>query len=154
MYQKKYPVIYNLFGIYVDWQIDNNQIYSDTDINGISSFESFLEMNGWKVVEIVLEGNKMITLDIEFPKLKFLNILGIQPKRVLEDKMCAADAEKVLQRYLRESKLPYFDIFDYYMKHTLWNLKSGTKHNTSHASSQNSGMLVQIDEISLTVKSL
>ena len=146
MYQKKYPQTYNLFGIYVDWQIDNNQIYSDTDINSISSFESFLEMKGWKVVEIVLEGKRMIALDIEFPNLRFLNMLGILPERVLSDKMCAADAEYALQRYLEESGLPYFDIFEYYMDHAPWNLKSNSTYSTHPAMSQNSGMIAQIDE--------
>ena len=133
MYQKKHPITYNLFGIYVDWQIDNNWISNSCpDVNGINSFESFIEQNGWKVVEIEFKGKKMITLDIEFPRLKFLNMLGIQPKRVIEEKMCAAYAERELQRFLKKSGLPYFDVFEYYMNNTPWNLKSKTAYNNNH----------------------
>lgn len=146
MNQKTYPVTYNLFGIYVDWQIDNYQIFNEnSDINGISSLNCFLEMKGWKVVEIMLEDEKMITLDLEFPKLIFLNMLGIQPERVLEDKMCAAGAEKALISHMKESKLPYFDIFEYYMDNAPWNLKGGTTYNKPPTRSQNPNMLVEID---------
>jgi hypothetical protein len=79
MNQKKQPITYNLFGIYVDWQIDNYQGFNGhPDANVIRKFKDFLDIKGWKVVEIMRKGEKMITLDIEFPKLKFLNMIGIQ----------------------------------------------------------------------------
>ena len=125
-----YPTLYSLFGIYVDWQIDNNLIKGlRNDPHGINSFQDFLEKSRWQIVEIEYNGQKMLSLNLNLPKLKLLNMLKISVVRVVKSKLPEMDVAKILERYEKKLNLPCFDIFQYYMTNAPWNLVSRSVMN-------------------------
>ncbi|WP_088186884.1 hypothetical protein [Desulfosporosinus sp. FKA] len=114
--KNNYPTQYNLFGIYVDWQIDNNYIgFLGPDPHGIDDFSKFLDKNRWQVVTIDFEGQQMLSFNLNLPKFKLLEILDIKIVKVNRNKLTGQEALRILEGREKKFKLPVFDIFQCYM---------------------------------------
>jgi len=121
--KEMYPTQYDMYGIYVDWLIDNNLIEGlGKDPHNIKTFEDFLGKKDWQVAEIMMNGQNMLSMDIELPKFKLLTRLGIEKKQIIKAGLKGTDTEKALQQCVEAMKLPIFDLIQYYMSHVPWDL--------------------------------
>ncbi|HHV65925.1 MAG TPA: hypothetical protein GXX46_12800 [Peptococcaceae bacterium] len=63
---KENELVYNIYEIYVDWQIDHN-IFPQIGIydpHGINNFEDFLNSSRWLVAKVKINGSEKLILDI------------------------------------------------------------------------------------------
>lgn len=120
---QKNETLNKLFGIYIDWQIDNNLIeLLGNDPHCINSFDDFLNKKNWCIVEIVNNGQKIPCADIVLPKFSLLKMLNIKVEKVLESELSGQIVEQKLMKYKAEYKKAPFDILEYYLKMAPWNL--------------------------------
>ncbi|CAA7603213.1 Hypothetical protein DEACI_4036 [Acididesulfobacillus acetoxydans] len=118
-----YPTQYNLFGIYVDWQIDNNLIQGlGVDPHGITSFSDFMEKSRWQIVTVAFAGREMLSLNLTLPKFRLLEMLKIKIQKVNKNNLTVRDATRLMDKYKQKLSLPIFDIVEYYMSNIPWNL--------------------------------
>lgn len=119
-----YPMIYSIYGVYKDWQIDNNLIFDFVnEPNGIRCFEDFLECK-WKVVEVHFNSKRMLSIDLELPQFQLLKTLKIDVVSVLEDSLSGKEVLNRLIKCENELHMQLFDIVSYYMNNAPWNLKT------------------------------
>lgn len=111
-----HPTLYNYYGIYVDWQIDNN-LTDDlgTDPHNISSFDDFIQNDCFELAEFEYDGEKYIGIDINLKYFSFLKILGVFKKKILESSLKGKEVYRRLKVRSKEFNLKIFDMFELYM---------------------------------------
>lgn len=84
----KYGLVYELYGIYIDWQIDHN-IFPQLgvrDPNGIEKFEDFYAKCSWQVAKVRVAGAERLLVDIDLAYFSYCGRTRLK-KTVLEDKI-------------------------------------------------------------------
>lgn len=92
-------LVHQIYGIYVDWQIDNNYIKElGKDPHGITVFEEFFHKYAFRVVEVMYDNEKMLSIDFELQHFSLLNIIGITPVKVIVENISGAKIDDELNR--------------------------------------------------------
>ncbi|NLN40390.1 MAG: hypothetical protein GX160_00050 [Clostridiales bacterium] len=107
---KKYPYVYALYGIYVDWQIDRNIILSGKDPHGIDSFEAFLNKDDFSIVIVTFNGKKTVSIDLNLEYYQQFKRFRINTDSILASNIKGMDAENLLREFSEEKNLPILEI--------------------------------------------
>jgi len=101
--QKKYGVVYDMYGIYIDWKIDNN-IFAEwgvCDPLGIDKFEDFYALDCWQIAKINIARIEMLVLDVNLTHFSYDRMTKVN-KTVLEDNIAGSEVAQRLADWQRE----------------------------------------------------
>lgn len=112
----KYGLVYELYGIYVDWQIDHD-IFPQLgvrDPNGIEKFEDFYAKCSWQVAKVRVAGAERLMVDIDLAYFSYCGRTGLKIT-VLEDKIAGGEILKRLVDWSKITGLAPLEQLKYYL---------------------------------------
>jgi len=93
-----FGIINDLFGIYVDWQIDNNIFGGTLDPHGIETFEDILKSHQWQLAKVNIGNLTKLIIDIDLKLFSYCNMTRLD-KTVLEENITGANILRRLKKW-------------------------------------------------------
>ncbi|MCW2279472.1 hypothetical protein [Heliophilum fasciatum] len=114
--KKKYGTVYDLFGIYLDWQIDHNIIdhFGIKDPHGIQEFEDFYAQRHWQIARVQIHGVPKLLIDIDLERFSYCSMTGLE-KMVLEENRGDRDILKRLMKWSKKTGVAPLEQMKYYL---------------------------------------
>ncbi len=112
---KDFQIVYDLFRIYVDWQIDNDIFGGKVDPHGIKTFEDMLKSHQWQIAKIKIGNSTKLIVDIDLLHYSYCSMTGLE-KIVLEETISGANIMKRLKKWSEKTRLARLDLGAYYLK--------------------------------------
>ena len=110
-----FGIVYDFFGIYVDWQIDNNIFGGTLDPHGIETFEDMLKSHRWQIAKVKIGNSTKLIVDIDLLRYSYCSMTGLE-KTVLEENITGANIMKRLKKWGDRTHLVRLDQGAYYLK--------------------------------------
>ena|SRR5690554_1813575 len=105
-------IIYDLYGIFVDYLIDTNPLMA---IDDLYSYENFKSWKKWYVAKIEIEGKNYLIVDIDLKPYSYCNYISLN-KRVLTTGLNSKEAVEELKAYSKILGIDVLNQMEYYLK--------------------------------------
>lgn len=113
--EKKHELVYNLYGIYVDWQIDHNIFGDRIDPHGIHCFEDFLNSSQWQIAKVRIASSERLIFDINLRLFNYCKVTKLE-KTVLEEAIPGTEVtQRIKEWYAKTGLAPLYQM-TYYLK--------------------------------------
>lgn len=105
-------LVYDMYGIFVDYLIDTNQ-YMLLDYPKYN-YKNFCNLKKWYVAEIIIEGKAFLIADIDIGSFSYCNYYGCN-KRVLKFGMNSLEAIEELKAFSDLLRIEVLDMLEFYL---------------------------------------
>ena len=115
--QQEYGVVFDIFGIYIDWQIDHNIFPSKWKMkepHNINCFEDLYGKTSWQVAKTRLAGREILFIDLDLKYFSYSNMASLR-KTVLEDHIAGCDIRQRLRYHSEKTGLETLNQVQYYL---------------------------------------
>ena len=112
---KDFRIVRDFFGIYVDWQIDNDLFGGTPDPHGIQTFEDMLNSHQWQIAKVKIGNSTKLIIDIDLSLYSYCSMTGLE-KTVLEGSISGANIIKHLKKWSDKTRLARLNQGAYYLK--------------------------------------
>ena len=105
-------IIYDLYGIFVDYLIDTNRFIS---LDDLYTYNNFMSWEKWYVAKVEIEGKNYLIVDIDLKHYSYCKYIKLN-KRVLKSGLNSKDAVEELKAYSEILGIDILDQMEYYIK--------------------------------------
>lgn len=105
-------IIYDLYGIFVDYLIDTNPFMA---VNSFFSFKNFQNWKKWYVAIIQIKNKTFLIVDINLKPYSYCNYVSLD-KKILTSNLNSKDAVEKLKAYSKLSGLDVLNQMKFYIK--------------------------------------
>lgn len=105
-------LVYDMYGIFVDYLIDTNQ-YMLLDCPKYN-YENFRNLKKWYVAEILIEGKAFLIADIDLGSFSYCNYYGCD-KKVLKYGMNSMEVIEELKAFSDLQRIEVLDMLEFYL---------------------------------------
>lgn len=105
-------LIYDMYGIFIDYLIDTNQfklLFSPEN-----NFENFCNLKTWGVTKILIEGKTFLIADFNFSSFSYCNYSRCD-KKILKSGMNSLEAIEELKTFSHMLGIEVLDILEFYL---------------------------------------
>lgn len=114
--QKKFGLLYDIYGIYIDWKIDNNIFieHGIADPHGINTFKDFCTKDLWQVATVTIANQDYLIADLNLPHFNYASMTTLN-KTILEENIPPWEIIGRILHYHKKTNLPPLNQMKYYI---------------------------------------